>query len=71
MLLNNGVPAENLVRDLLVLERSEEVIEERLEIIKRYPVERIMPWMIKCEEHVLMRLAGLHFSMFHFISFEF
>lgn len=55
MLLNSNVSPENLLRDLNVLARAESVIEERLKHIKEFDIQHIMPWMIKCQEHVLLR----------------
>lgn len=55
ILLDNAVSPENILRDLNVLARSEDVIRERLEYIKKCGVKRVMPWMIKCEIKILTR----------------
>lgn len=55
MLLDNNVSPENILRDLNVLARAENVIEERLQFIKMHNVQNVMPWMIKCEDHVLIK----------------
>lgn len=52
---DNAISPESLLRDLNVLARGEDVIRERLEYIRRYGVERVMPWMIKCDLKVLNR----------------
>lgn len=55
MLLSCNVSPENILRDLNVLARAEEVIKERLEYLKICGIEHVMPWMIKCQDHVLNR----------------
>lgn len=55
MLLNCNVSPENILRDLNVLARAEDVIKERLEYLKMCGIERVMPWMIKCQDQVLHR----------------
>lgn len=55
MLINCGVQPDHILRDMNVLARAKEVIEERLEFIKKFGIERVMPWMIKCEAEVLGR----------------
>lgn len=56
MLINCGVQPDHILRDMSVLARSKEVIDERLELIKKCGIKRVMPWMIKCEDQVLGRL---------------
>lgn len=49
------VSPDDILRDLNVLARAEDVIKERLEFIEKSGIHRIMPWMIKCEEDKLYR----------------
>lgn len=55
MLLDCNVSPDNILRDLNVLARAEDRIKGRLEFLKTCGIERIMPWMIKCPDHVLHR----------------
>lgn len=55
MLIEYNVHPENILRDLNILARSEESMIERLEYLQKHQVERVMPWMIKCEKHVIDR----------------
>lgn len=55
MLLSCNVSSENILRDLDVLARAEDVIQKRLEYLKLCGIEHVMPWMIKCQDHVLHR----------------
>lgn len=59
MLMKCGVSPDHILRDLSVLARAKEVIEDRLNFIKKCDIERVMPWMIKCDDQVLMRLQIL------------
>lgn len=54
-MLDSSISPENILRDLNLLARGEDVIRERLEYIKMCGIQRVMPWMIKCEYHVLNR----------------
>lgn len=53
--MGSGVSGEYILRDMNVLARAKEVIEDRLNFIKKCDIERVMPWMIKCDDQVLMR----------------
>ncbi|XP_055296608.1 transcription termination factor, mitochondrial-like [Sitodiplosis mosellana] len=55
MLMSCGVKPDHILRDMNVLFRAKEVIEGRLEFIKKCGIERVMPWMIKCDDQVLCR----------------
>lgn len=55
MLIEYNVHPENILRDLHILARSEESMIERLTYLQKHQVERVMPWMIKCEMHVINR----------------
>lgn len=45
----------NILRDLDVFQRSLNVILSRLQFIRSKDIKIIMPWMIKCLQHVLDR----------------
>lgn len=55
LLLSANVSPQSILRDLDVLARAEDVLKEKLEYVKACGVERIMPWMLKCDDHVLHR----------------
>lgn len=57
LLLDNSIPAINILQDLCIVERSLEVLIERLECLKAKDINQIMPWMLKCESKILKRLV--------------
>lgn len=59
MLTKSGVLPENILRDLCVVARAEAEIAERLDFLEKQGVQRIMPWMIKCDFSVLLRYFHL------------
>lgn len=64
MLMSSGVSPSRILYDLNVVARSKEVIEKRLEFIKKVGIERIIPWMIKCDDKTLTRLQNLRVKYF-------
>lgn len=52
------IPSNNILRDLHILERSEESIMERMyQIISMSEVKKVMPWMLKCHKPTYDRLV--------------
>lgn len=69
LLLSNGVAGINILRDLHVVERSEISLIKRFELLKECKVERIMPWMLKCENETFYRYEKCQFlrTFFFFV----
>ncbi|KAJ6636815.1 Transcription termination factor, mitochondrial [Pseudolycoriella hygida] len=59
MLLKRNVTPDNILRDMNVLARAENVIQDRLAYLEKCGIKRIMPWMIKCPPHVLDRAVEI------------
>lgn len=55
LLLSAKVSPNSILRDLDVLARAEDALKAKLEYVKACGIERIMPWMLKCDDHVLHR----------------
>lgn len=54
----------NILRDLHILQRSEESIHERMNRLKSISaVKQAMPWMLKCKKSVLDRYPSLSWTI--------
>lgn len=68
LLLKANVSPHSILRDLDVLARAEDVLKAKLEYVKACAIERIMPWMLKCDDHVLHRsdfYLNFHHDIFY------
>lgn len=52
---DNGIPIDDIQRDLWVLSYNADVIKNRLEMTKAMRVDRVKTWMVRCKPEVLDR----------------
>lgn len=57
LLLKYDVMPDNILRDLTVLDKSDDIIKSRLKILSTNHIKHIMPWMLKCDEDKFERLV--------------
>lgn len=50
----------DLLKDLSSLARSKQAIEKRLKYVHEADIDKIMPWMVKCDENILQRYIQLY-----------
>lgn len=56
--LANNVSAEDILRDLGILARSENKIRDRIEFLRMCGIGLIKPWMLKCDFKVIHRYVN-------------
>ncbi|XP_026757458.2 transcription termination factor, mitochondrial [Galleria mellonella] len=59
VLLEMGVSADRIVRDLWVLKYHSTTIRERLQRIKDMDIDILYPWMVRCSEDILNRYVQI------------
>lgn len=55
LLMENGFPKEDIVKDMWVFKYSDSFIRTRLQCIKEHKVEPIKTWMLRCPEETLYK----------------
>ncbi|KAM3959033.1 mitochondrial transcription termination factor [Aphomia sociella] len=59
VLLEMGVSADRIVRDLWVLKYHSETIRERLQRVRDMGMDVLYPWMVRCSEDILNRYVEI------------